>query len=251
MLCHLDGTRVSGRGYLLCITRRSGSTMLADVLGKTQTVARAYEHFFWNATEPVPDWMSPCATLREALELYAQKTPTGFPGIKGDLDQMFPLISEGLFAGPDCPYKHIYLTRRDQIGQAISLARAIETQEWQSTDEPVPDPDLTAGDVVRQLQYLRTMEADWEMVFATLAITPLRIYYEDLVADRPGVLEKIREFLDVQWKVDPASIVSTYESVSGRHDPAWVQNLREQVEALPALPQAGWAPNQRGKAQHP
>src|SRR5580698_8627881 len=37
--------RISGRAYLLCITPRSGSSMLADVLGRTESVGTAEEHF--------------------------------------------------------------------------------------------------------------------------------------------------------------------------------------------------------------
>lgn len=208
--------------------------MLADVLGQTQTVAKPHEHFFPNTPTPVPDWMAPCADLQEALRTLAAKTPTGYMGIKGDLYQMFPLISEGLFAGPGSFFKHMYLTRRDVVGQAISLARAIKTKEFHSYDKPVADPDLTVEDVVEQIRYLRAMEADWETVFTALEVTPLRLTYEELVSEPAAVYEKIREFLDVQWSVDPASIVSEYESVSGRHDPRWIQNLREQIEALPA-----------------
>jgi LPS sulfotransferase NodH len=90
-------------------------------------------------------------------------------------------------------------------------------------DAPVPDPGFT----------LRTMEADWETVFTALQIAPLRLYYEDLVTNPAGLFEKIRQYLDVQWGVDPISIVSAYQCISDRHDPKWIQNLRAQFEALP------------------
>jgi trehalose 2-sulfotransferase len=218
---------VNGRGYLLCITPRSGSSLLSDVLGRTGSVGMAREHF----RTPVPDWMATCANLNDVLRMLEDKAPSGYFGIKGDLFQMFPLISEGLFAGPGI-FKHIYLTRRDHIGQAISLARAVKTNEWHSHDVSVPDPDLTIEDVLGYLRYLRTMERDWETVFTALQLAPLRLSYEDLVTDPAGVFERIRQFLDVQWKVDPIRIVSAYQSVSGRHDPRWMKNLRAQLEVL-------------------
>jgi len=206
--------------------------MLADVLGQTGTVGVAREHFR-AADASIPAWMNSCASLNDVLRTIKSRAPHGYFGIKGDLFQMFPLISEGVFGGPGCIFKHIYLTRRDHIGQAISLARAVKTNEWHSHDAPAPDPDLSFEDVLSRLRYLRAMEADWETVFTALRLAPLRLCYEDLLADPAGLFEKIREYLDIQWKVDPAGIVPAYQSLTGRHDPRWIQNLRAQFDVLP------------------
>jgi trehalose 2-sulfotransferase len=223
--------RITGRAYLLCITPRSGSSMLADVLGRTESVGTAHEHFSASPDDPLPEWMTPCANLDEVLRMLQANSPSGYFGIKGDLYQMFPLIAEGVFAGPDCIFKHIYLTLRDHVGQAISLARAVKTNEWHSRDAPVPDPDLMFEDVLSYLRYLRQMEADWETVFSALQIRPLRLYYEDLIADPAGVFEQTRECLEVEWTVEPSSVVSAFQSVHDRHDPQWIQSLRAQFEA--------------------
>jgi len=223
---------LSGRGYLLCITPRSGSSMLADVLGRTQSVGVAREHFRADGAS-IPDWMGTCDNLNEVLRKIQSNAPSGYFGLKGDLFQMFPLISEGVFAGPDCIFKHIYLTRRDHIGQAISLARAVKTNEWHSHDAPAPDPELIIDEVLGYVRYLRAMESDWETVFTTLGIAPLRLYYEDLVSGAASVFDRTRQYLDVQWKVDPMGIVSSYKPVRERHDPRWIENLRSQLEVLP------------------
>jgi hypothetical protein len=204
--------------------------MLADILGQTGSVGMAREHFRTSCDAPVPDWMTKCADLNEAFRMLEAQAPSGYFGIKGDLFRMFPLISAGMFAGPRCIFKHVYLTRRDRVAQAISLARAVKTNEWHSFDAPVPDPDLTFEDVLHNLHYLRTMEADWETVFTALKLKPLRLYYEDLVEDRSRVFENMRRHLGIRWRVDPGSIVSVHESISKRHDPHWLKNLRDQFE---------------------
>jgi LPS sulfotransferase NodH len=240
ILKRFTGTPTSGsvgiddRSFLLCMTPRSGSSLLCDVITQTESFGNVYEHIRPDENPPIPDWMAAYANLREALRVLADLSPAGHFGMKGDLYQMFPLITEGLFAGPGGIRKHLYLTRRDHIGQAVSLARAKKTNEWHSHDAPAPDPDLAITDVVSQLHYLRTMEAEWEIVFAALRLAPLRLYYEDLISDRSGVLEKVRQYLDVQWKIDPAGIVSDRQSLSERHDPRWIQNIRAQFEAQPA-----------------
>lgn len=234
ILSQLVGTRRSlpqratGPAYLLCFTPRSGSSLLGELLGRTGSVGMAEEHFPAAAGAPVPDWMAKCADLNDVFQMLAEQAPAGYFGIKGDLYRMFPLISAGVFAGPRSIFKHIYLTRRDRIGQAISLARAVKTNEWHSYDAPVPDPNLSVEDVLYHLRYLSAMEADWETVFAALRLQPLRLYYEDLVHDRPGAFEKIRPFLNVRWKTDPVDIVSARECISRRHDPRSIRNLRDQ-----------------------
>jgi LPS sulfotransferase NodH len=214
----------SGRGYLLCITPRSGSSLLADVLGRTGSIGSAHEHF--RAGEPLSEWMTRCADLTDCLAALERNAPAGYFGIKGDLFQMFPLISDGFFAGPGCIFKHVYLTRRDTLGQAISLARAVKTNEWHSHDQPVPDPELRLEEIVSNLRYIREMEADWETVFSALRVAPLRLYYEDLIAGPALVFEQVRQYLDLRWKIDPGGIVSEYQSVSGRHDPEWLRKQR-------------------------
>jgi trehalose 2-sulfotransferase len=226
------GRRPTGRGYLLCITPCSGSSMLADVLAKTGSVGMALEHFSAENAS-APEWMANCVDLNDFLAALERAAPDGYFGIKGTLFQMFPLISEGVFAGPGCIFKHIYLTRRDQLGQAISLARAVKTNEWHSHDKPAPDPELSIESVLSFLRYLRKMEADWETVFTALQLKPLRVCYEDLVANAAGIFGQIGQYLDVQWKVDPAGIVSAYESLSSRHDPLWIQKLRARFETPP------------------
>jgi LPS sulfotransferase NodH len=228
--------RVTGRGYLLCITPRSGSSMLADVLGQTGSVGRAREHFPTCADAPLPKWLDKCSSLRDIFRILEKWAPAGYFGIKGCLLQMFPLISAGVFAGPGCIFRHIYLTRRDRLGQAISLARAVKTNEWHSHDSHVPDPDLNCEDIVYYLHHIRTMEAGWETVFTIFQLEPLRLYYEDLVNDRLNVFEQIRQYLGVQWEIAPAEIVSSFQCVSERHDSGWIKRLREMFETPPVPP---------------
>lgn len=211
-------------------TPRSGSSWLSDTLVKTGSVGLAEEHFPTSLEAPLPQWLAQCASLQDAFRILQQHAPSGYFGIKGRLFQMFPLISKGVFAGPECKFKHIYLTRRDRIGQAISLARAVKTNEWHSFQAHAPDPNLSFEDVVFYLRYINSMEGDWETVFSALQIEPLRLYYEDLVTDPSSAFERIRQHLDVQWKISPADIVSVHRPLSIRYDPAWTRRLRDQFE---------------------
>src|SRR5690242_19680010 len=71
-----------GRGYMLCITPRSGSSMLGDVLGRTGSVGVAMEHFE-EPDSPLADWMQDCDSLQEMLRRLQQNVPGGYFGIQG------------------------------------------------------------------------------------------------------------------------------------------------------------------------
>jgi LPS sulfotransferase NodH len=102
----------------------------------------------------------------------------------------------------------------------------VKTREWHSHDAPVTDPELTLAEIVSHFHYIREMEADWETVFTALQVAPLRLCYEDLIAEPVAVFEQVRQYLDVNWRVDPAGIVSAYQSISDRHDPKWLQKQK-------------------------
>jgi hypothetical protein len=220
--------------------------MLSDILGRTGSVGIAREHFPTAPEAPLPDWLAECASWDAMFRLLKKHALFGYFGIKGNLLQMFPLISSGVFAGPRWIFKHIYLTRRDRVGQAISLARAVKTNEWHSSDDPVPDPDLTFDEVVSSLHHIHTMEADWETIFTVLQVEPLRLCYEDLIADRSGEFERIRRHLGVRWKTDPADIVSAYQPLRQRHDPIWLRRLRDQFDPPEGM---GRGPSERRTAE--
>ncbi len=214
------------RGFLLCITPRSGSSMLSDVLARTGAVGKAEEHFPSSAAAPLPAWMVECGGVDGVLAALGRHAPAGYFGIKGDLFQLFPLIAANRFTGAQCELRHIYLTRRNRVGQAVSLARAVRTNQWHSSDPWVADPELTFREILERLHYIRTMESDWETVFTALGVKPLRLVYEEVVANQVETFERIRTHLDVEWRVPPAQITSTYEPLRERYNPEWLRRMR-------------------------
>src|SRR5262249_55942943 len=91
----------------------------------------------------------------------------------------------------------IQLTRGDRLRQAISKARAIQTNRWVAGKEghrkcePVFDPEL----INHCLISAEISEKLWSRFFQRNEIQPLAITYEDLCADYPGTVTRVLDFL--------------------------------------------------------
>jgi len=223
----------NGRAYFMCITPRSGSTFLADILSKTGALGPCKEHFPAEYGNYVPDWMTAYRGIAEVFRVLRRDSlPTPFFGIKGSLLQMFPLISAGAFGNPSLPFRYLYLRRKDVIGQAISLCRAAKTGEWHSSDPHVPDPEISIGEIIASVKHLKRMEADWEVIFSMLRIKPLRLTYEQCVAEPKKTFTEIGSYLGVTWPFDPTTIRSSLTPLAEKRDPLWQTKLRSHFEDI-------------------
>ena len=69
------------------------------------------------------------------------------------------------------------------LGQALSLVRARQTLQWRSSQDVAGEPTYDALAINNQLGAIAGQEARWRLYFARNGIVPLRLEYEDLVAD--------------------------------------------------------------------
>jgi len=224
-----------GQCYFLCMTPRSGSSYIADVLQQTQTVGDCAEHFPAEYGGQVPSWMTACKDFREVFEKLQQRSsPSAWFGIKGSLTQFFPLMCAGVFGNPTMQIRYLYLRREDLIAQAISLSRAIKTGEWHSTYAHCSDPEISMDELITNLRLLRRMEADWEVIFSVLGIMPLRLTYEQCLNSPFDTFESIRKLLGISWRVNPLTIKSRFSSLSEKQDSLWRRRLYTQLAEFAA-----------------
>jgi trehalose 2-sulfotransferase len=179
-----EGTETVVR-YAVCAVPRSGSSLLCELLFSTGQAGAPGEYFDhalmnqfrrrWN-TESFDEYLD---------ALVARKTgANGVFGFKAhffQLDESFrgSMLDEA-FPGLRC----VYITRDDRLRQAISWARALQTNKWAS-DHAVREPH---AEVFRRNQIDRLMtgiaerEQRWESFFAESGTQPLRVTYEELLA---------------------------------------------------------------------
>lgn len=94
----------------------------------------------------------------------------------------------------------IYLTRQDKVRQAISKARAMQTNRWvidpekNASGEATFDPAL----IEQCLRSTTRAEALWSEFFQRNEIEPLSVTYEDLCADYAATVGRVLDFLRIR-----------------------------------------------------
>jgi trehalose 2-sulfotransferase len=198
--------------YLVCASRRSGTTMLCRALMDSEIAGRPEEYFLAEDPKKLPDWrfweegpfgLTSGAVDRESYldAVYRMgSTSNGVFGAKlmwnnvpwalakfQEMPRFSSLERAQVFhtAFPD--HHVIHVTRRDRVRQAVSWARMAQDGVWVvSDDEPAPPPRPVEYryDLINGLERLIIEgERGWRELFSELGVSPLELIYEDLVTD--------------------------------------------------------------------
>jgi LPS sulfotransferase NodH len=95
------------------------------------------------------------------------------------------------------PVTYIYLNRKDTLAQAVSMAKAMQTDAWQPWDEESATLIYNGPLIAQCLRELYQQKLGWLRWFEANRITPFIVHYEDSVADAASVVRSIVELLDV------------------------------------------------------
>ena len=90
----------------------------------------------------------------------------------------------------------IRLRRRDRVAQAVSWAKAVQSQQWNSRNQAqATSIQYNYVLIWRLLFKARRYEREWDRWFDALQIEPLELVYEDYVQDLPGTVRRIARHL--------------------------------------------------------
>jgi len=219
--------------YLICATERTGSSLLADCLVRTGRAGDPSELLHPNIVaalrtrSEVTVLANPLTVTRGTGRQHgraAVRHPGGEPDARGakvhwshveNLARRVSSLDGALAADPgqllDEVFSgvtaHIWLHRRDRLRQAVSYVRAQNSGLWwrQSSDpdrgiqaEPGRDdsaPAADPADVMRAVELFRTHDAAWSRYFEARGLRPLRVAYEDLVADYERVVGRVLQHI--------------------------------------------------------
>lgn len=178
------------RNYIVCATPRSGSNLLCELLSSLGFAGKPQEHL-WDPPGTEPDPLGE----RWPRVLRAGTGDNGVFGLKlmwyqadrleCDLPQILEMPGEPLarvLAASLADPAYIYLTRRNHLRQAISFARAMQTEHWRSMDAIAGEPRYDAQAITHGIEFLKQDEVNWEGFFARNAVSPYRLTYEELNA---------------------------------------------------------------------
>jgi trehalose 2-sulfotransferase len=190
------------RGYLICSEPRSGTTLLGRLLVSTGVLGDPREYF--NAGGAVARGIAgygPSLMTPTVLDLGG--TANGVYAAK--------VFSEH-FAAPDPGWierlpnvRFVHFERVDVLGQAISLARAIQTGQYKSTDQRTGEAGYDRALIASCLLSVAWGQTRWRLFFARNGISPLRLTYEELLEDPAQVVGRIARLMEVpEATIDPA-----------------------------------------------
>lgn len=108
------------------------------------------------------------------------------------LDQFLELIGS--------PPRFVFMDRKDKNRQAISHYKGSVTGQWfvRGNEEIKREVDFDPIQIYDHKVQLLMQSAMWEQYFKTRHIVPLKIWYEDLVADMKGTVNKFMKFMKIR-----------------------------------------------------
>jgi LPS sulfotransferase NodH len=187
--------------YLIASSPRSGSQLLGALLAATGLAGFPDEHFNpWHMGDAVNTFPGDLIYGPEHIEKLIRKhtTPNGVFGTKAHFLQVVNFVGldrlESLYPAP---LKYISLYRRDYTRQGISLARAEQTSSYNSVQQETRAPVYNFYQIMQCIREVRVDAKGWETWFQQRGIEPLRVVYEDFLADQLGGLRRIIDFLEV------------------------------------------------------
>jgi LPS sulfotransferase NodH len=131
----------------------------------------------------------------------------------------------------------VHLTRVDRIEQAVSLVLAEQTGLWHlhsdGSERQRSAPRYDHDEIEAAVRLLDAESAGWSRWFDHAEVTPLRITYEELVADTASVLDRVVEHLGGEATTLPCAKAAKLANAVNRH---WSERFRTEANATPVSP---------------
>jgi LPS sulfotransferase NodH len=206
------------RPYLLASVPRSGSTYVSHLIWQTGCLGAPLEYCNFEPTGPYGH-ASQSVVEQQRLwraALSRRTSPNGVFGLKGFPAQFEALqqANPGLLAevmrtvfSSRAQARVVLLHRRDRTAHAISYARAILSGIWRAEQERGGriEPEYSRVAIERAERLIESQEAAWKAMLTDLEVTPLELWYEEVLASPAATLDAVAGYLGVE--IDPAAAV--------------------------------------------
>jgi len=91
----------------------------------------------------------------------------------------------------------VYLTRRDDIGQAMSYSRAQRSKAWFAGVPGTPEVGYDFAHIRMCLRSINHQKNAWEKTFDLTGTTPIRITYEDLLERGDACIQDVQSAMGI------------------------------------------------------
>jgi LPS sulfotransferase NodH len=199
--------------YMIATLPRTGSTWLSHLLWGTGCLGAPLEYLNFEGGPYAHAAGDPAAQQQIWHQAVRGRTsPNGVFGVKCFPVQLQtlagvnpPLLAE-VMRGLLSRRRAIYLLRRDRAAHTASFARAALSGVWREEQEAGQRNEYSAEALQSVEQGIDVMAGAWEAMFRDLRIEPLRLFYEDALADPPGTVAQVAAWLGVA--IDPAAAIA-------------------------------------------
>jgi trehalose 2-sulfotransferase len=222
------------KSYIVACSYRCGSTFLCAQLWKTGLLGAPGEYLNIGEGRLLREVMmqrlqvdSPesyfvkllaCRTSRNGV--FGMKVH--FPHFESALNWYPPML------GALAPVVFIYLDRKDTLAQAVSMAKALQSDSWTSMDDASDAAFVYDEAFIAQcLRELQHQKVGWLRWFKANDIHPFVVQYEDVVADTAGVVRSIVELLGVAGDKPEQVSLPAIEKLADETNMEWLSRFRE------------------------
>jgi LPS sulfotransferase NodH len=193
-------------GYALCTEARSGSTWLCRLLASTGVLGRPTEYFNAAAVRLVRSIADYPTDPEQQVSLIPTlgATPNGVYGLKL-FSHHFDGVRSTRWAERLPGLCFVHLERRDLLAQAISHCRAMQTQQWSSSQQSLAEPVYRGEMIGAELVRLIQAQARWRYFLARNAPRQVHLFYEDALRNPQGAIAAIGRLVGLEQtpRIDP------------------------------------------------
>ncbi|HSL46143.1 MAG TPA: Stf0 family sulfotransferase [Anaerolineales bacterium] len=238
--------------YVICAVQRSGSFLLCEALKNTGLAGFPEEYFLPGEGWEDGWWARQHGVTSRAdyLNLVFEQG-TSSNGVFGTkiMWNYFPTMLNSLqelpeYKGLDAPQlmaslfpnvRYIWIVRRDKVRQAVSWAKAGQTDIYAlhkgGTPNPKQEPTFDFGFIDQLHHLILEGETGWQSFFEACGTRPFKVEYEELVEAYEPTALRILDYLNVSY---PKNLVFGERRLQKQADAlneAWVRKYIEMKQA--------------------
>jgi LPS sulfotransferase NodH len=213
---------------MVCSLPRSGSSLLCDLLASTELAGAPTEYFDRNQMEAFEREWEVSGLEQYLAALFAKKTsPNGVFGLKAHFHQLRDVLADRDVHVEFPDLQLVYIRRRDHVRQAVSWARAIQTNQWASDHAATTtEPRFDAPAIRKLIEQIGSEEQLWEQHFSQHGKEPLRLDYEELAADPDAAVRRVLALVGVEPDTEFETPAPTISRQADALSEEWVRRYR-------------------------
>ncbi len=224
------------KSYLIASSYRCGSSYLCWLLWKTGLLGAPSEVL--NPTSELPQFINrfktsdPSDYISKILERRVSRN--GVFGVKAHFhhfeayQKQYPPLLERM-----APVTYLFISRPDKVAQAVSMAKALQSNRWHSRMEGGPKPTLRYDRemIANCLDDIEEQDIAWRRWFKAHEVSPFEVSYNDLTKDAAGVVRSIVELLGVENDEPDEAHVPAVNKQGDETNNEWIERYERETAA--------------------